>query len=257
MASSSARRGQASAILTLHPRLAAGQPRRPFCPRAECLQAAGLRCHRRRALRLAANACDAGARLRSRGRSSTSRSTPQRPPKSAEGRDWRLAPVTWRSAQLVSPGVWGDGPPSVAARQLDSCVECLSPGLASAARADFELLISEPNGGTAPGALITLHPHRIAAADAGHRALAGPQARGRVSRRPPRRPDRPHPPPAAASGRRLEADQRLLAAPLGGGIRYSAQPTPMSFATPPGHQLTGPVGIAVISRRRRRTKRLP
>ena len=38
---------------------------------------------------------------------------------------------------------------------------------------------------------------------------------------------------------------RLLAAPLAGGIRYNGPAdVPMSFANLPGHQLTGPIGIA-------------
>jgi len=38
---------------------------------------------------------------------------------------------------------------------------------------------------------------------------------------------------------------RLLAAPLAGGIRYNGPAdVPMSFATVPGHQLIGPIGIA-------------
>jgi len=38
---------------------------------------------------------------------------------------------------------------------------------------------------------------------------------------------------------------RLLAAPLEGGIRYNGPAdVPMSFANLPGHQLTGPIGIA-------------
>lgn len=46
-----------------------------------------------------------------------------------------------------------------------------------------------------------------------------------------------------ASG--LGWQERLLAAPLSGGVRYNGPAdVPLSFASLPGHQLTGPVGIA-------------
>jgi hypothetical protein len=45
--------------------------------------------------------------------------------------------------------------------------------------------------------------------------------------------------------RRARGRTRLLAAPLAGGVRYNGPAdVPMSFASLPGHQLTGPIGLA-------------
>ena len=177
-----------------------------------------------------------------------------------EGRDWRLAPVTVAlpRGQIRLAGVWGDG--LTIQSRLDSfdlsMLNAFSPGLGIGGQATGSLDFYEPNGETFPRAEARLNisdftrtgiavrstPVNVALA-ASLRPEGG--VMGAIIRRG-----------GAVIGRiqgRLQPlgpavgswTERLLAAPLGGGIRYNGPAdVPMSFANLPGHQLTGPIGIA-------------
>jgi translocation and assembly module TamB len=177
-----------------------------------------------------------------------------------EGRDWRLAPVTvaLQRGQIRLAGVWGDG--LTIQSRLDSfdlsMLNAFSPGLGIGGQATGSLDFYEPNGETFPRAEARLNvtdftrtgiavrstPVNVALA-ASLRPEGG--VMGAIIRRG-----------GAVIGRiqgRLQPlgpgagswTERLLAAPLGGGIRYNGPAdVPMSFANLPGHQLTGPIGIA-------------
>ena len=157
-------------------------------------------------------------------------------------------------------GRWGDG--LVIQSRLDgfdlSMLNAFSPGLGLGGRATGSLDFAQPADGSLParrGAAQhrRLHPHR-------HRrplarrstspwpAACGPRAArlAAVIRRGGGVIGRAAGAAAAARpGRRARWTTRLLAAPLAGGIRYNGPAdVPMSFANLPGHQLTGPIGIA-------------
>jgi translocation and assembly module TamB len=177
-----------------------------------------------------------------------------------EGADWRLAPVTiaLERGRIRVAGSWGNG--LVVQTRLDSfdltMLNALSPSLGLGGQATGSLDFSQPSDGSFPRAEARLNiagfTHtgiavRSVPVDifmAGSLLPEGGQA-GAVLRQG-----------GAVIGRiqvRLQPlgpgagtwTTRLLAAPLQGGIRYNGPAEiPMAFANLPGHQLTGPIGIA-------------
>ena len=176
-----------------------------------------------------------------------------------EGAGWRLAPVTvaLERGRIRLAGRWGDG--LIIQSRLDSfdlsMLNAFSPGLglggqatgsmdfAQASPAAFPRMEARLNiaNFTRTGIAIRSTPVSIALA-ANLRPEGG--ALGAIIRRGAvigRVQARLQPlGPAAGSW-----TTRLLAAPLAGGIRYNGPAdVPMSFANLPGHQLSGPIGIA-------------
>jgi len=172
---------------------------------------------------------------------------------------WRLAPVTvaLERGRIRLAGRWGDG--LIIQSRLDgfdlSMLNAFSPGLGLGGQASGSLDFAQPADGSFPRAEARLNianftrtgiavrstPVTIAVAanlrpEGG--ALAAIIRRGGVIGRVQARLQ----PLGPAAG---TWTTRLLAAPLAGGIRYNGPAdVPMSFANLPGHQLTGPIGIA-------------
>ncbi len=177
-----------------------------------------------------------------------------------EGKDWVMEPATINLDQgrVRLAGRYGTGL-TIQAR-LDefnlSMLNAFSPGLGIGGRATGSLDFYEPADGAFPRAEARLNVTgftrtgiavRSSPVDlfiAGRLVPEGGEA-GAVIRRN-----------GAIIGRaqaRLQPlgpqagswQERLLAAPLSGGVRYNGPAdVPMSFANMPGHQLTGPVGLA-------------
>ncbi len=172
---------------------------------------------------------------------------------------WRLAPVTvaLERGRIRLAGRWGDG--LVVQSRLDgfdlSMLNAFSPGLGLGGQASGSLDFAQARGDSFPraearltianftrtGIAVRSTPVNIALAgnlrpEGG--ALAAIIRRGAVIGRVQARLQ----PLGPAAGSWVT---RLLAAPLTGGIRYNGPAdVPMSFANLPGHQLTGPIGIA-------------
>jgi len=176
-----------------------------------------------------------------------------------EGPVWRLEPATvaLERGRIRLAGRWGNG--LVIQSRLDSfdlsMLNAFSPGLGLGGQATGSLDFAQASEATFPRAEARLNvanftrtgiavrstPVSIAIA-ASLRPEGG--ALGAIIRR------------GGVIGRvqaRLQPlgpgagswTTRLLAAPLSGGIRYNGPAdVPMSFANLPGHQLTGPIGIA-------------
>ena len=173
---------------------------------------------------------------------------------------WRLAPGDGRARAGPDPARRALGRRAgrpVAARQPRSV--------------DAQRLLARP-GPRRPGdRQPRFRPARATAASrAPRRGSTSPASPAPASRCAPRRSTSPSPatcgpragrlggdPAAAARHRPLQArlqplgpgagswTTRLLAAPLAGGMRYNGPAdVPMSFANLPGHQLSGPIGIA-------------
>jgi translocation and assembly module TamB len=174
--------------------------------------------------------------------------------------EWRMLPaaITFPQGRVRLAGSWGNG--LVIQTRLDnldlSIVNAFSPGLGVGGRATGSLDFSEPADGAFPRAEARLNVTGFTRTGIAVRSspvdlfIAGnltPEggAAGAIIRRGGaiigRAQVRLQPlGPAAGSWR-----ERLLAAPLSGGIRYNGPAdVPMSFASLPGHQLTGPLGIA-------------
>ena len=155
-------------------------------------------------------------------------------------------------------GTWGDG--LVIQSRLDSfdlsMLNAFSPGLGLGGQATGSLDFSQPSDGSFPRAEARLniagftHTGIAMRSDPVDIFMAGsllPEGgqMGAILRRGGgiigRIQARLQPlGPAAGSW-----TTRLLAAPLAGGIRYNGPAEiPMAFANLPGHQLTGPIGIA-------------
>ncbi len=177
-----------------------------------------------------------------------------------EGAALRLAPVTvaLERGRIRLAGRWGDG--LIIQSRLDSfdlsMLNAFSPGLGLGGQATGSLDFAQPAGGTFPrmearlniagftrtGIAVRSTPVNIAVA-ANLRPEGGALAAiirrggaivGRIQARLQ--------PLGPAAG---SWTTRLLAAPLAGGIRYNGPASvPMSFANLPGHQLSGPIGIA-------------
>lgn len=177
-----------------------------------------------------------------------------------EGKDWVLQPVqvNLQQGRLRLAGRYGSE--LVVQARLDefnlTMLNAFSPGLGLGGRATGSLDFYEGAGGAFPRAEARLNVSgftrtgiavRSSPVDlfiAGRLTPEGGEA-GAIIRRG-----------GAVIGRALARLQplgpaagswqtRLLAAPLSGGIRYNGPAdVPMSFANMPGHQLTGPVGIA-------------
>ncbi len=176
-----------------------------------------------------------------------------------DGGVWRLAPVTvaLERGRIRLAGRWGDG--LIIQSRLDgfdlSMLNAFSPGLGLGGQATGSLDFAQPADNSFPRAEARLNianftrtgiavrstPVTIAVA-ANLRPEGGALAAiirdggviGRVQARL-----QPLGPGAGSW------TTRLLAAPLAGGIRYNGPAdVPMSFANLPGHQLTGPIGIA-------------
>lgn len=177
-----------------------------------------------------------------------------------DGVNWVMAPVTLdlQHGRVRLAGRYGDG--LVLQSRLDSLdlsvVNAFAPGLGIGGQATGSLDFYEPSGGTFPRAEarlaianftrtgIALRSSPVSIVMAGSLTPEGGNLAAIV-----RRGD-------ALIGRvqaRLQPlgpqagswTARLLSAPLSGGIRYSGPAdVPMSFANLPGHQLTGPIGIA-------------
>jgi translocation and assembly module TamB len=172
---------------------------------------------------------------------------------------WRLAPVTvtLQRGRIRLAGRWGDG--LVIQSRLDgfdlSMLNAFSPGLGLDGQATGGMDFAQGAGDAFPrmearlnvanftrtGIAIRSTPVTIAMAanlrpEGG--ALGAIIRRGAVIGRVQARLQ----PLGPAAGSWVT---RLLAAPLAGGIRYNGPAdVPMSFANMPGHQLTGPIGIA-------------
>lgn len=176
-----------------------------------------------------------------------------------ENGTWRLAPVTvaMREGRIRLAGTWGDG--LVIQSRLDgldlSILNAFSPGLGAGGRATGSLDFAQPSGSSFPRAEArlaiigftrtgiatrsvpvdmafagNLRPEGGAAAAIIRRngAIIG---RAQVTLRPL----------GPQAGTWLE---RLLLAPLGGGVRYNGPAeVPMSFANLPGHAVSGGVAI--------------
>ncbi len=177
------------------------------------------------------------------------------------GNDWVMQPVTvnlQQQGRVRLAGRWGEGL-TIQAR-LDelnlSVLNAFSPGLGIGGRATGSLDFHAPADGAFPRAEARLNVTgftrtgiavRSSPVDlfvAGALTPEGGQA-GAIIRRGGaiigRAQARLQPlGPAAGSWQ-----TRLFAAPLAGGVRYNGPAdVPMSFANLPGHQLTGPVGLA-------------
>jgi translocation and assembly module TamB len=174
--------------------------------------------------------------------------------------EWRMLPaaITFPQGRVRLAGSYGHG--LVVQTRLDnldlSIVNAFSPGLGIGGRATGSLDFSDPGGGVFPRAEARLNVAgftrtgiavRSSPVDlfvTGNLTPEGGSA-GAIIRRGGaiigRAQVRLQPlGPAAGSWR-----TRLLAAPLAGGIRYNGPAdVPMSFASLPGHQVTGPIGIA-------------
>ena len=176
------------------------------------------------------------------------------------GKDWVMAPATINLDQGRVRLAGRFGSELVIQARLDelnlSVLNAFSPGLGIGGRATGSLDFYEAAGGAFPRAEARLNVTgftrtgiavRSSPVDlflAGALTPEGGQA-GAIIRRG-----------GAVIGRALARLQplgpaagswqtRLFAAPLSGGIRYNGPAdVPMSFANMPGHQLTGPVGIA-------------
>lgn len=176
------------------------------------------------------------------------------------GTDWFMLPatITFPQGRVRLAGRYGDG--LVIQTRLDNLdltiVNAFSPGLGVGGRATGSLDFSQPADGTFPRAEARLNVTgftrtgiavRSSPVDlfiAGNLTPEGGAAGAIIRRR------------GAIIGRaqiRLQPlgpaagtwQERLLAAPLAGGIRYNGPAdVPMSFASLPGHQLTGPLGLA-------------
>ena len=176
-----------------------------------------------------------------------------------EGAAWTLAPVTvaLERGRIRLAGRYGEG--LIVQSRLDgfdlSMLNAFSPGLGLGGQATGSLDFAQPADGGFPRAEARLNianftrtgiavrstPVTIAVAanlrpEGG--ALGAIIRRGAVIGRVQARLQ----PLGPAAGSWVT---RLLAAPLAGGIRYNGPAdVPMSFANMPGHQLTGPIGIA-------------
>jgi translocation and assembly module TamB len=176
-----------------------------------------------------------------------------------EGAGWRLEPVTvaLERGRIRLAGRWGDG--LIIQSRLDSfdlsMLNAFSPGLGLGGQATGSLDFAQPAGNAFPrmearlnianftrtGIAVRSTPVTIALAanlrpEGG--ALGAIIRRGAVIGRVQARLQ----PLGPAAGSWMT---RLLAAPLAGGIRYNGPAdVPMSFANLPGHQLSGPIGIA-------------
>ncbi|HVQ10005.1 MAG TPA: translocation/assembly module TamB domain-containing protein [Allosphingosinicella sp.] len=173
---------------------------------------------------------------------------------------WRMLPaaITFPQGRVRLAGSWGDG--LVIQTRLDNLdltiVNAFSPGLGIGGRATGSLDFAQPADGAFPRAEARLNVTGFTRTGIAVRSspvdlfIAGnlrPEggAAGAIVRRGGaiigRAQVRLQPlGPAAGSWR-----TRLLAAPLSGGIRYNGPAdVPMSFASLPGHQLTGPLGLA-------------
>lgn len=177
-----------------------------------------------------------------------------------EAGGWRLAPTTIAlpRGQVRLAGVYGNG--IVIQSRLDSfdlsMLNAFSPGLGLGGQATGSLDFAAPAGTSFPRAEARLNIVNFTRTGIAVRstpvnvALAGslrPEggALGAIIRRGPavigRVQARLQPLGPGAGGWMT----RLLAAPLAGGIRYNGPAdVPMSFANLPGHQLSGPLGIA-------------
>jgi translocation and assembly module TamB len=177
-----------------------------------------------------------------------------------EGGDWVLQPVTvaLRQGQVRLAGRWGED--FVLQSRLDSLdlsmLNAFSPGLGIGGQATGSLDFYRPAGGTFPRAEarlnvigftrtgIAVRSSPVNIAFAGNLRPEGGAAAAIIRRGDViigRAQVRLQPLGPEAGGWRT----RLFAAPLAGGIRYNGPAdVPMSFANLPGHQLTGPVGIA-------------
>lgn len=177
-----------------------------------------------------------------------------------EGADWRLAPTTiaLERGRIRVAGTYGDG--LVVQARLDNfdltMMNAFYPSLGLGGQATGSMDFSQPSDGSFPRAEARLniagftHTGIAMRSDpvdifmAGSLLPEGGQV-GAVVRRGGaiigRVQARLQPlGPAAGSW-----TTRLLAAPLQGGIRYNGPAEiPMAFASLPGHQLTGPIGIA-------------
>ncbi|HYD12483.1 MAG TPA: translocation/assembly module TamB domain-containing protein [Allosphingosinicella sp.] len=177
-----------------------------------------------------------------------------------EGKDWVMQPTTinLQQGRVRLAGRYGEGL-TIQARldELDlSVLNAFSPGLGIGGRATGSLDFHEASKGAFPRAEARLNitgftrtgiAVRSSPVDlfiAGRLVPEGGEA-GAIIRRGGaiigRAQARLQPlGPAAGSWQ-----TRLFAAPLSGGVRYNGPAdVPMSFASLPGHQLTGPVGIA-------------
>ncbi|HYI64454.1 MAG TPA: translocation/assembly module TamB domain-containing protein [Allosphingosinicella sp.] len=172
---------------------------------------------------------------------------------------WRLEPVTvaLERGRIRLAGRWGNG--LVIQSRLDSfdlsMLNAFSPGLGLGGQATGSMDFAQGPGDSFPrmearlnianftrtGIAVRSTPVTIALAanlrpEGG--ALGAIIRRGAVIGRLQARLQ----PLGPAAGSWVT---RLLAAPLAGGIRYNGPAdVPMSFANLPGHQLTGPIGIA-------------
>ncbi|HTU12979.1 MAG TPA: translocation/assembly module TamB domain-containing protein, partial [Allosphingosinicella sp.] len=178
-----------------------------------------------------------------------------------EGGDWVMQPATiaLQQGRVRLAGRYGNGL-TIQARldELDlSILNAFSPGLGIGGRASGSFDFNEPSDGAFPRAEARLNitgftrtgiAVRSTPVDiflAGALTPEGGQA-GAIIRRGGtvigRAQARLQPLGPREGGWR----ERLFAAPLQGGVRYSGPAdVPMSFANLPGHQLTGPVGLAV------------
>jgi translocation and assembly module TamB len=177
-----------------------------------------------------------------------------------EGADWRLLPTTiaLERGRIRVAGTYGNG--LVIQSRLDSfdlsMMNAISPSLGLGGLATGSLDFAQPSDGSFPRAEarlniagfthtgIAMRSEPVDIFMAGSLLPEGGQA-GAILRRG-----------GAIIGRiqaRLQPlgpgagswTTRLLAAPLQGGIRYNGPAEiPMAFANLPGHQLTGPIGIA-------------
>jgi len=179
-----------------------------------------------------------------------------------EGKDWVVQPVQVnldQNGRVRLAGRHGDG--LTVQVRLDalnlSVLNAFSPGLGIGGRATGSLDFYEASDGSFPRAEARLNVTgftrtgiavRSSPADlfiAGALTPEGGQA-GAIIRRGGaiigRAQARLQP---LGAGTGLSWQERLMAAPLAGGVRYNGPAdVPMSFANLPGHQLTGPVGIA-------------
>jgi translocation and assembly module TamB len=177
-----------------------------------------------------------------------------------EAAGWRLAPVTvgLEQGRLRLAGLWGDE--LIIQSRLDrldlSMLNAFSPGLGIGGIATGSLDFVQPAGGAFPRAEARLNIAGFTRTGIARRsvpvdlALAGAlRAEGGRLATVIRRGDNvigrlqarlePLPPGAGPW------TTRLLGAPFAGGIRYNGPAdVPMSFASLPGHQLSGPIVIA-------------
>jgi translocation and assembly module TamB len=177
-----------------------------------------------------------------------------------DGANWRLAPVTINldRGRIRMAGIWGNG--LIVQARLDSfdlsMLNAFSPGLGLGGQATGSLDFAQPSDASFPRAEARLNvagftrtgiATRSVPVDmfiAGNLRPEGGQAAAILRRG------------GAIIGRvqaRLQPlgpgagswTTRLLAAPLEGGVRYNGPAdVPMSFANFPGHQVSGPIGIA-------------